>query len=335
MTQPLINSLPIENSAKNRETIRFHLFQIKFKAHSSNQESHTSVSILKDVITYIQQQRIEHKAYLINRNQNREVEGPRELFMSFTSQMVPQKRFRCSLALIRSGRTPQIKKADSFALVPFDKSQGEITEETHFWIDYSTGKCYVCVEFNANGPRMSDIEFYLRSVSHRKLGIAKSLDVEIIMETSIDKTIANLKNVLKIDIKMDPKKVADLPMEHSNYLSSISSLGRNLNPKWIKVEASFQTKGKSLNSNELNFAGNKMVRAFMELFKSDISSSESFDDFVIRFENKQGMEEIFNLLNGKKEFLKEVDVTTLKKERDWYELIEKDFDDYIKSLKNG
>lgn len=334
MSQPneatIINEVVANN---NLEPIRFHFHTLKFTPYNTNQENHTSVSILKDVMTYIMQEKVKGKGHLIDRNQNRNQEPPRPLFMSLAVIMHREKRIRCSLALLRSGRMPMIKQADTFVLMPLEK--GSIAEETHFWIDFSTNNCYMCVEFNPNGPRLSDIEFYLRSVSSGTLRISKSLEITTLMNTSIDKTLAQLKNVLNIDIKMAPQNITQLDNALSGYLTSISTIGQKLKPKFIKIEAMFQASGKSgksIISSELNTGANTMVKLFIEKFRSNPTNIDCFENFVVRYEDKDGQEEVFNLLKGKKELIKDVDLKKVKKERDLYELIEKDFDAFIENL---
>lgn len=56
-----------------------------------------------------------------------------------------------------------------------------------------------------------------------------------------------------------------------------------------------------------------------------------FDHFVVKHEDKEGKEEFFNLLRGKKEVVKYVE-GNLTKGREWYELIESDFDEFIQTL---
>lgn len=315
------------------EPIKFHFHILKFTPYNTNQENHTSVSILKDVITYIMKQKADGKAHLVNKNQNKSQEPPRELFMSFAVMMLKEKIIRCSLALLRSGRPPMIKSADSYILTPLEKSS--IAEETHFWIDYSKGTCYMCTEFNSNGPRLSDIEFYLRSISNGALRISRSLEITTIMNTTIDKTLAHFKNVLNIDIKMAPQNITQLDNELSGYLTSISTMGAKLKPKFIKLEAMFQVSGKlgkKITSSELNTGANSMIKMFMQKFKSNPTNIDCFENFVVKYEDKDGNEEIFNLLKGKKELIKDVNVKKIKKERDLYELIEEDFKAFIETL---
>jgi len=75
-----------------------------------------------------------------------------------------------------------------------------------------------------------------------------------------------------------------------------------------------------------------MVMSLIRKFKARPLNIDCFENFVVRYENNEGEEDVFNLLREKREILKEVDLSTIKKKRDFYELIEKDFDDFIDTL---
>ncbi|MGB0982198.1 MAG: hypothetical protein ACPGUH_08875 [Winogradskyella sp.] len=72
-----------------------------------------------------------------------------------------------------------------------------------------------------------------------------------------------------------------------------------------------------------------MVKTLLGKFKARPFHIDCFDDFVIKYEDKEGNEELFNLLREKKELDYDVEMSTLKKKRHWYELIEKDFDEFM------
>jgi hypothetical protein len=243
--------------------------------------------------------------------------------------MAKERRIRCSIALLRSGRVPKIKPVDQFKLIPIE-SIGSIAEETHFYIDYSRNYGVICIEFNYYGPRISDVEYYLRNVARDVLKLSKTTDVNLYMSNTIDKTLASLKNVLNLDIKVQPKKLAQLDMDlHGKYFTGISTIGQKLKPKFIKLEAMYQTPGKGIESSEINKEATSMVMEMIRKFKTRPFNIDAFENFVVRYEDKEGSTEIFDLLKGKAEIVKEIDMIELTSRRKWYELIEKDFDEFM------
>lgn len=114
------------------------------------------------------------------------------------------------------------------------------------------------------------------------------------------------------------------------YFTGINNIGNQLSPKFLKIEALFQTPGKTI-STEVNREANNMFQYMLNKFSKRPSNIDCFENFVVKYEDKKGEEEVFNLLKGKKEIIKEVDFKKIKKRRDWYELIEGEFDKFIQS----
>jgi hypothetical protein len=311
--------------------IKFNFFKINFTPYNSNNDQ-SSESILRNVITYLSKEMIAGRGLLIDRHEKRENEGRRPLFVTTAAFNFKEKRIKGSIALLRTGKIPLLKPADKFMLIPFDKSKGEIAEQTHFFIDYSTDNLVLCVEFNHNGPRVSDIEFYFRVVARDKLRIAKATEIEMYMDVSIDKALAGLRNVLNFDVKVQPVKLTQLDTQLvGQYFTGISNLGQKIQPKFIKLEAMFQTPGKQYVSSELNKGANTMFKNFLNAFKARPVNMDVFDQFVVKYEDKDGSEEVFNLLRGKKEITKHVDLSKMTGKA-WYELIEKDLTEFVQNL---
>lgn len=314
------------------ETLKFHFYSLRFTPYSHLTDNHTSTSIVKDVINYLMQELRKGQGYLIDKNRNRKNEGTRELFMTSAVFMHKERRIRCSLALLRSGRVPKIKPVDQFKLVPI-KTLGSIAEETHFFIDFSRDYGVICTEFNYYGPRLSDIEYYLRNVARDKLKLSKSTEVNLYMSNTLDKTLANLKNVLNMQVKIQPSKIAQMDNDiKGQYFTGINTIGNRLKPNFIKVETLFQTPGNTVESKELNKEANGMVKTLIEKFKARPFNMDCFEDFVVRYEDKEGNEEVFNLLKGKKELEHEVEMKEMKRRRDYYNLIEDEFDEFMETF---
>ncbi|UTW64526.1 hypothetical protein KFE98_10420 [bacterium SCSIO 12741] len=315
-----------------QETLHFHFFSLKFTPYKHLSSNENSNSILRGVITYLTKELLNGNGHLIDKNRGNG-DGSRELFLTSAVFMHKENRIRCSMALLRSGRAPKIKPVNKFELVPID-TIGSIAEETHFFIDYSRSTAVLCVEFNYHGPRISDIEFYFRNVARDMLKLSKATDVDMYMSNKIDNTLAELKNVLNIDIKIQPSKIAQMDKDIvGSYFTGINTIGNRLKPKYIKLEALFQTQGKGIRSSELNKDANSMVLSLLKKFKTRPFNIDCFNNFVVRYEDKDGNEEVFNLLKGKETItLEDVDLDELTKRVHWYELIEEGFDRFMNSL---
>lgn len=318
----------ITTESKKTTLTKFNLFSLAFTPLAKS--SLSSVDIMHKVFSYLQDQRVNHKGVLIDRFDKRISEDRRELFM-VSSVFIKGKRLRGTLALLRSGKTPLIKPAEKFQLVPLDTTTGSIAEQTTFFIDFSKSKIIVCIEYNYYGPRASDIEYYLRTIAHTNLHIARATEMELFMERSIDRTMEELHNVLSIDVKIQPKKLANLNYEvRNNYFSGMSNLGEKIRPKFLKLQAQFHSDRKVKKSIVVNSEANTMFTKLLQIFKSDKNNMDTFDNFVVKYEDKEGMEQIFNLLKGKYEFEKELSDKEIHNDRLMFDAIEPQFDEFMK-----
>ena len=317
-------------SDDNLTEVTFQFFSIKFTPLKAYEYSLKSNDILNNVITYISRKLINEKeGHLIDRHEERQ-NSSRELYINRAVIVPKEKRIRCSMALLRKGREPLIKPKEDYKLLPIT-ALGSIAEETHFFIDYSKNYAVICCEYNHYGPRMSDIEYYFRNVANKVLRQSKATEVNAYLDAPIDKTLENLKNVLNIEIKVKPKDLLQLDRDVLNkYYSGINNIGNVLEPKYIRLEAYFQSPGAK--SKALNTSANKMCREMLTRFKGRAFNIDAFEAFIFKYEDKDGNEDIFNLLSGKKEIKINVDYNKVQKSRDWYQLIKLDFDNFILSL---
>lgn len=317
------------NKQNNDLEVRFFYFSLKFTPLKAN-DNLSSSDIMKNVITYISQKLLKDKqGHLIDRHEGRD-NSRREMFLNRAVFVHGERRIRCSMALLRSGRKPLLKPKDKFTLIPIDElGIDSIVEETHFFIDFSKAFPIICCEYQHFGPRMTDIEFYFRNVAHYVLRESKATDATFFIDAPIDEALENIKNVLNFEVKIQPGNLDQLDTNLKNkYYSGINTLGSVLKPKFVKVETSFQTNEKGVQSNAFDKTINKMVRDTLLAFRGRSFNMDAFDSFVVKYENKEGMEEIFNLFKGKKEIVLNLDIASIKN-RDLYPLIKPDFDQFI------
>ncbi|SUX45867.1 hypothetical protein [Chryseobacterium indoltheticum] len=317
---------------ENLTEYRYQLFKLKFTP--INGINKNSKDIVVDILTYIMNKLLhERQGHLIDRYEGQRNKR-RELFMNRAVFMAREQRVRCSLALLRSGKVPLMKPKESFTLVPISESlNGSIAEETHFFIDYSKNSVILCCEYNHHGPRMSDIQYYFRNIAHKVLRETKATEVSAFLERPIEETLEKLKNVLNINIKIDPRDFDKLtPDVQNKYFSGMKTMGRVLNPRFIRLEAYFQSPGGSVRSEALNTNANLMMKDLLRRMQGNQIDLDAFNHFEFEYEDKDGIEEKFNLLSGKKEIFLEVDPKNITSSRQWYELVKPELDNFITNL---
>ena len=317
----------------NIESVTFNFHSLRFTPMKELESNNNTMTICKSVIGFINQEMRQGRGFVVDRNANRKHEESRRMFMTIVSQDHVARKFKGTLALIRTGRLPHIKPANGYSLVPFDKNQGDIAEQTHFFIDYSRpGPVVICFEFNSNGPRISDFEFYVRKVANERLGLARATTIETYMNTKLTDAIENLANVLNFNVKIQPKNLDTLETQYQGYFTEMRNFSKNMKPKFLKLEAMYRFPGKSTSNKVINSEANTMVRNLLKGFANKQENIDTFDDFVVIYEDKEGNDQIFDLLKGKREIVKDIDHSVVKTVRDWYSIIECDFNEFMKTL---
>lgn len=312
--------------ANNNTQIKFTLHSLSFTPYKEDGNVKNSV-VIKSALTYLNQEIMGGRGFLLDKHRNRKGENERVLFMP-PVRVVPHKhRYIGTIALLRSGREPLVKPDDQFTLIPLKIANGKPCERTHFVIDYSTDNVIICLEFNNEGPRLSDLEHYLRHLIVDRLRHAKSMSIVTHMETTLDDTLNNLYNVLNIEIKAEPQKLDSLGENFRPYFRGMSGFSDLVKPKFLKLEALFPGKEKGVRA--LNNGANLLIRGLLKKFKESPDTMNVFDNFVVKYEDKDGNEPFFNLLSGKKEIIIDVDLSTIKGRLGMYDLVESEFDNFI------
>ncbi|RFZ84121.1 hypothetical protein DYU05_00335 [Mucilaginibacter terrenus] len=325
--------MPLNASASgNLQEVKFHLHKITFIPYVNSTKQNTN-DILFDVITFLNREQLNGKAYAINRNKNKPELEKRELFVYSAARVAQSKKFKCSIALIND-KSLMVKPADAFTLVPYDKAKGSITILTHFYIDYSVSPAIICAQFNNEGPRVSDIEFYFRSLAV-ELGLAKGCQITTYLHAPIDDTLGHLRNVLNFEIKLRPQSIAQMDDDiKSGLISDFANIGNRLKPSFIRIEAMFQTPGAKIKSEHLNKEANSFIKMLLKKFKEKPFHIDQFDEFELKFVNDEGENDVFNLIKGKREIVVQVDRTTHMTTTKYYNLIQAEFDQFIESFRS-
>ncbi|MDB5115457.1 MAG: hypothetical protein JWQ79_949 [Mucilaginibacter sp.] len=313
---------------KLRETV-FTLHSINFIPYSGSTKK--SNDVLFDILNFINKEHSENRAYFIDRYKDRNVLERREMYMRNPVRVGYSNKFKCSIALVRD-KTLMVKPHGTFELIPYDKANGSLVDVTHFFIDYGVNPPIMCTEYNHTGPRVSDIEFYFRKLAAEK-HVAKGCQITTFLDRSIDKTLEDLHNVLNFEIKIRPQNIAKLENQVKGFITDITTLGQRLKPNFIRVEAMFQTPGVKIKSLELNKEANAMMSLFLRMFQKDTYYIEQFEEFEIKFIDKDGKSDFFNLIKGKREITVIIDRDKHYSTTDYYNMILPEFEKFLLTFK--
>ncbi|MFC0317398.1 MULTISPECIES: hypothetical protein [Olivibacter] len=316
-------------------TITFNFYSLLFKPRKQHSDLN-SVEILRKVLHYVTPVNLENKAYLVDRYKNRENSSPRELFIDSVTFDHVERRYKCRMGVIREGKTPMLKPYDSYQLVSLDemkKKYGDLVEVTHFYIDISKNKPYLCCEYNFYGPRYTDIEFYLRNVAHNVLELAKETKLEIHLDVSLDKLLNDLKDVFSFELKMEPSGLELIePNLKNHYFTGLSSFGRLLSTRAINIKAFFDVfEGNKLVKTDNE--GTSLVKKLLRSIKNQDTDMNAFKNFILEYTTDQSDDiQYINLIKNQKGFEISIDKMFLNSNKRWYELVKPEIDNFINGL---
>ena len=326
----------ISMSSKKAKVI-FHFFDLHFTPYRGNEGS-TSSQILKQCLQRINDEMTnEGKAIVIDRHEGRKDEIPRNIFIRSAAYSHKEKKYKCRIALIRDNKIPVLVSKLNYSFTPLDQLQDKaLVETTNFYIDVEGDTPVVCCEFNNYGPRVSDIEYYLRYISSRRmLHISKACKASIHMKSPVKEVLDSITDVLRFNIKARPNNLKYLYQEmEESFIGNMKALANSVEPRSIRVNAFFREMG----SKKEKYKNNKAVAFIKRTLKAFIDNSEiidDFDDFSLEFEKKDGSEEVFNLIKGKHEIEIECSYRSAGNlnTKELYEKANIEFDEYIQSRK--
>lgn len=320
---------------KSVRELRLFLNTLKFAPYKEYEGEHTTSSILKNIFIYLREERKKGNGLLIDRHENQDKVEPRELYM-VTHRILPkERRIRCSMALLRKGKQPKLKPLDKFKLIPLSSIEGDIVEVTHFFIDFSGTTCIVCAEYNHNGPRIKDFEFYLRNIAgSNNLKLARATELTLLYNNTLEHTLASMQNVLSMDVKLKPSNLARMDADvRQTYYSSMNNIGKEFKPKFLRLKTYFQIPGSSAQT-DINYEANDWFKGMLKVFRSKKRNIKLFEDFEVKYEDTHGDENIFNLSKTREEILIIIGADQDFKNKEMYLLIEPELNQFIAKYYN-
>ena len=286
--------------------IKFHFFDFIFTPYKEN-SSDTSKFILKSCIDMINTTRIEKEsAVVIDKFETRSGKESRNLVLISAAYNYNEKKYKCKIALIRDNKLPTFINKKSYTLTPMDELKNHmLVETTNFYIDMNGKMPVVCCEFNNNGPRVADIEYYFRQISRTDLRLAKSCKAKIHMDTPVGDVLSSIKDVLRFEIKARPQRLAYLNNQvKDSFVANMTALANTVEPKSMRVDAFFRERGNK-KDKKVNTSAVSFIKRALKAIKTDNNIIDDFDDFTLEFERNDGTEGVFNLIKGKKEIIVE------------------------------
>lgn len=281
----------------------FHFFDLNLTPYNDSKTLVNANQILKDTAHHIYDSlRTGNKAIVIDRHEGSTTRSERRLVITQFAYSLPDKKYKGKIRLLRDKDLPAFLKKEDYSEVDFDKIKEEyfVAETTSFYIDVERGFPIVACQFNSNGPRISDVEYYLRHVC-KKIKSAKKVEALIHMKHTVGEVLGSIQEVLKFDMKISPDLLKYLnPDAKESFFNNMNGLSGSIDPFFLRIEAFFQIQGsdkKAKNGKSLAF----IKRLLNQIVKGGEETIENFEEFNLKYMKTGGEVAEFVLVKDREE----------------------------------
>jgi len=316
--------------AETTMDIEFHYCDIKLDPYKGYENS-TSLDLIKAIFNNLQADARTSKHHVIDRRAGQEGADKRRLVVIGVVNK-PYRRYG-KLALIKN-------KAPYFMSEEFDldaienETNKDYVEVTNFYVDTSGKKPIMMVEFNSDGPRISDVEYYLRHIG-KTYNLSKYCTISLHVKGEIEEIARNLKNVFRIDLKVRAEKSIYYKDIDDAYYSSIESLKKSYPYQDIRLDVGFGYNKKIASDNyEPNISGLRLGRKLMDFLKKDTENIEHIEGLKMKVDMGDGPE-LIDFIKNKENSLLTIDLVSKDRpnQKDLRQKASAAFDEYIENTK--
>lgn len=265
-----------------KNVFEFHYASISMKPYSGNNQSATQ--LLKSIVGIINDPN--SKDRIIDRYARRAGPSSRELVILPLKYTRMGQRCVGRIILLRKKIPLTWKGKDTIEYIEKPENSSFI-ELTNFVIDFGVSEPTIMVEFNSEGPRMSDVEYYLKQFSINNQ-IAKSLQFKIHLKTDYRKLDQNIRNVLSVIVK-----VKGAYTNRASWLTDLRKLSETTCYEDVRLELFFKRKKDSAGRYLKNIRGLEYARNIIQWINGDKTNIHYLGDLKMSYQVND--EEIIDL----------------------------------------
>lgn len=247
-----------------------------------------SSRLLKDIVLKLRDKDFPNDKRVIDRYANRNTSPRRKLVIISNHYEDGGKRSFGKLALIKN-KAPLIWSTGDIVEEIEKEENKEFIEVTNYVIHFSdTSEPVVMIEYNHEGPRLSDFEFYIRQIA-KDFKIAKNITYSLHLNTNYNELDQDLSNVFGITVKVNSVTSTD----NSNWLNGLKFLNSEAGYKDVRLEF-FYNRSKDREGKYLkNTRGLSFAKKIIGWLKKDNNNIDCLDDLKMTYQVNE--EEVIEL----------------------------------------
>lgn len=302
---------------------------LNLKAYQGEMD-HSS-KLLKELISLLKEE--EYKGKVIDRFEKRNNTLKRELVIVSNKFGNDGRRCFGKIALIKN-RNPFLWQKATNLIEEIQKEENKkFIEISNYVIHFdNAGDPIIMFEFNHEGPRLSDFEYYLRQIA-RTARIAKQVNCVLHIKTDFEKLDKEITNVFGVTVKVDSGSTNYV----TNWFKSLKEIREDSGYKDVRLEFFYKRVKNQQNEYEKNIRGLDFARNIISWLKRDRNNIEHLDDLKMSYQIN-GTDEIIDM-----DFIKNKQVSIIKistpdgtySSQEYKELVGGEFNRYLQTGKTN
>jgi len=263
-------------------TTHYKQFEFNYASFSmkpySGREGDSS-RLLKDIILKLRDKEFPNDKRVIDRFANRKNSPSRRLVIISNHYEDGGKRSFGRLALIKN-KAPLLWSTGDIVEEIEKAVNKEFIEVTNYAIHFSdTSEPVIMFEYNYEGPRLSDFEFYIRQIA-KDFKIAKNITHSLHLNTDYNQLDQDLSNVFGITVKVNSVTSSN----NSNWLNILKFLNTEAGYKDVRLEF-FYNRSKDKEGKFIkNMKGLNFAKKIIGWLKKDDNNIDYLDDLKMTYE---------------------------------------------------
>lgn len=270
----MINKQIIMN--ENYTIFEFNYASFKLIPYSG--QSGSSSRLMKEIILKLRENDFPNEKRIIDRYKNRKGANKRELVI--IANRFGDKGLRCfgRIALIKNKAPLLLVGSNIIEEIEKEKNKRFI-EISNYSINFSNeGDPIVMFEFNNEGPRLSDFEFYIRQIG-KDFNIAKNINYILHLNTEFDKLDKSIQNVFNVTVK-----VSSFYSNNASWFKALKNINEDTGYRDVRVEL-FYKRAKEENGKFIkNIKGLDFAHGIFNWLRKDRNNIEYLDDLKMSYQ---------------------------------------------------
>jgi hypothetical protein len=258
--------------------IDFEFHYASFNLEPLAKDNSTSSQLLKNIIQSLNSEDFPSESKIIDRHKERKNTPSRNLVI--ISNRFERKGLRCfgKIALIKN-KAPKIWGGKDIIEEISKEKNKRFIEVTNYIINFNeSSKPVIMHEFNHEGPRLSDIEYYYRQIS-KKLHLARSINSSLHLESDYNQLDKEMSNIFEVVVKVNAANANKL-----NWHNELKQLKDATGFKDVRLEFFYKRKKEKNGKYEKNIMGLDFARKMIAWLKKNAFNIEYLEDLKMSYQ---------------------------------------------------